>query len=61
MNCNSKIGCHMNEFSLNWAGNEMLVYGGMRADYETGHEVISYLGDVLAYTPSRVMYLYSRP
>jgi hypothetical protein len=47
-------------FTANWTGNELLLFGGMRADYDTGHEVISYLGDLWTYTPSRVMNLYSR-
>ena len=47
-------------FTANWTGDEMLLFGGMRADYDSGHEVISYLGDAWAFTPSRVMYLYSR-
>jgi N-acetylneuraminic acid mutarotase len=42
-----------NGFTATWTGSEMLVFGGMWAD--------TCLGDVLAYSPSRVMYLYSKP
>jgi hypothetical protein len=49
------------DFSLTWTGSEMILIGGMRADYSTGPEIDRYLPDAFAWTPSRVMYLYLRP
>lgn len=43
-------------FTAIWTGNEMLVFGGTLGDTAGS----TYLGEIYAYTPSRVMYLYLR-